>query len=67
MVEILKHGKYYGTIRCKHCNCMFTYNRIRDVEYGLEFDDEGCRVDRKYIHCPECSLKNYLDGKEVEE
>ena len=67
MIEVLEHGKYCGTMRCKHCNCIFTYNKIRDVDYSLETDDYGARVDRKYITCPECSIKHYLDGKEVEE
>ena len=67
MIEILEHGKCHETRRCEYCNCLFTYNKLKDVNYSLEFDEDGGRVDRKYITCPECSIKHYLDGKEVEE
>lgn len=65
MVETLEHGKCYETRRCKHCNCLFTYNKLKDSNYTFEIDEDGARVDRKYIYCPECAMKYYLDGKEA--
>lgn len=57
MVEIIKRGtKTKHT--CNECGCIFTYE-IEDVKFEESAFHSG--VDCKYIDCPQCSNRIYLE------
>jgi DNA-directed RNA polymerase subunit RPC12/RpoP len=67
---VIKHGKSYNEIKCKHCKAVLGYTEKdmkKDFKTG-EYLGEFYTIETTYITCPECNkiihLKKLIDGKE---